>query len=55
MLFFLGSGHSLTINFRKVLTSLLWEMKKAVKTLIIFFSIKTFFNWILNECPKGTR
>ena len=20
-----------------------------------FFSIKTFFNWILNECPKGTR
>ena len=38
--------HWLRIHFRKVLTSLLWEMKKAVKTLITFFSfsIKTFFN-----------
>ena len=32
-------------------------MKKVVKTLIVFFSfpIKTFFNWILNQCPKGTH
>ena len=30
--------------------------EKTVKTLIVFFfSIKTFFNWILNQCPKGTR
>ena len=38
--------HWLRIHFRKVLTSLLWEMKKAIKTLIVFFSfsIKTFFN-----------
>ena len=44
--------HWLRIYFRKVLTSLLWEMKKAIKTLIIFFSfsIKTFFNQILNQC-----
>ena len=20
-----------------------------------FFSIKTFFNWIVNQCPKDTR
>ena len=38
--------HWLRIQFMKVLTSLLWEMKKTVKTLITFFyfSIKTFFN-----------
>ena len=30
-------GHWLTIYFKKVLTSLLWEMKKDVKTLITFF------------------
>ena len=35
----------------------LWEMKKTVKILIVYFSfpIKIFFNWILNQCPKGTR
>ena len=33
------------IHFRKVLTSLLWKMKKVVKTLITsFFLIKTLFN-----------
>ena len=34
------------------------EMKNAIKTLIVFFSsflIKTFFNYILNQCPKDTR
>jgi len=30
-------------------------MKKAVKILIIFFPIKIFFNWIINQCPKSTR
>ena len=36
----------LRIHFRKVLTSLLWKMKKTNKILItfFFFSIKTFFN-----------
>ena len=29
--------------------------KKNVKTLIFFFPIKTFLNWILNQCPKGIR
>ena len=49
-------GHSLIIYFRKILTSFLWEMKKTVKILIVFFSfsIKTFFNWIINEWHKGT-
>ena len=31
-------------------------MKKTVKILIVFFfpfPIKTFFNWSLNQCPKG--
>jgi len=38
--------HWLRIHFRKVFISLLWEIKKAIKTLIAFFSfsIKTFFN-----------
>ena len=38
--------HWLRIYFRKVFISLLWEIKKAIKTLIAFFSfsIKTFFN-----------
>ena len=38
--------HWLRIHFRKVFISLLWEIKKAIKTLIDFlpFSIKTFFN-----------
>ena len=38
--------HWLRIQFRKVLISLLWEMKRTVKILITFFSfsIKTFFN-----------
>ena len=38
-------GHWLIIHFRKDLTSILWEIKKAVKTSITFFfsfSIKTF-------------
>ena len=37
---------------KKILISLLWKMKKAVKKLIAFFSfsIKTFFNQILNQC-----
>ena len=28
-------------------------MKKVIKALIFFFSfpIKTFFNWIVNQCP----
>ena len=30
-------GHSLRIYFRKFLTSFLWEMKKTIKTLFIFF------------------
>ena len=43
--------HWLRIHFRKVLTSLLWEMKKTIKILITFFSfsIKIFFNQILNQ------
>ena len=38
--------HWLRIHFRKVFISLLWEIKKAIKTSIAFFSfsIKTFFN-----------
>ena len=41
-----AARHWLRIQFRKVLTSLLWEMKRTVKTLVTFFSfsIKTFFN-----------
>ena len=34
------------------------ENEKIVKILITFFfsfPIKTFFKWIINECPKGTR
>ena len=36
----------LRIHFKKVFISLLWEIKKAIKTLIAFlpFFIKTFFN-----------
>ena len=47
--------HWLTIYFRKVLTSFLWKMEKAIKTLIVFFSfpIKTFFKQIINHYPKG--
>ena len=34
--------------------------KKAINILTAFFishksDVKTFFNWILNQCPKGTR
>ena len=38
--------HWLRIHFRKVFILLLWEIKKAIKTLIAFlpFSIKIFFN-----------
>ena len=37
--------HWLRIHFRKVLTSLLWEMKKTIKILITFFFFfhKNFF------------
>ena len=47
----------LRIQLKEVLTLLLWEMKKVVKILIAFFSfpIKTFYNWILNQCPKDTH
>jgi len=33
------------------------ENEKVIKILIAFisFPIKTFFNWIFNQCPKGTR
>ena len=46
----------LTINFKKVLTPLLWKMEKTIKTLITFFFsflIKTFFKWIVNYYLKG--
>ena len=38
-------GHWLIIHFRKDLTSILWEIKKAVKTSITFFFFfhKNFF------------
>ena len=37
-------GKSLTIYFKKVSISLLWEMKKVIKLLInSFFLIKTIF------------
>ena len=34
--------------------------KKVINVLTAFFisyksNVKTFFNWILNECPKDTR
>ena len=34
--------------------------KKKLNVLIVFFishksDVKTFFNWILNQCPKGTH
>ena len=34
--------------------------KKTINILTAFFisyksDVKTFFNWILNQCPKGTR
>ena len=46
-------GHWLIIYFKKFLILLLWEMKNVIKALIVFFSfpIKTFFNWIVNQCP----
>ena len=36
------------------------KRKKIINVLIAFFishksDIKTFFNWILNQCPKSTR
>ena len=44
--------YQLRIHFKKVFISLLWEIKKVIKILIAFlpFSIKTFFNQILNQC-----
>ena len=41
-----AARHWLRVQFEKILTLLLWEMKRTVKTLITFFSfpIKTFFN-----------
>ena len=34
--------------------------KKTINILTAFFiflksNVKTFFNWILNQCPKGTH
>ena len=34
--------------------------KKVINILTVFFishksDVKTFFNWILNQCSKGTR
>ena len=34
--------------------------KKTINVLTAFFifhksDVKTFFNWIFNQCPKGTR
>ena len=36
------------------------KRKKTINILTVFFisyksNVKTFFNWILNQCPKGTR
>ena len=54
--YWVSLGQCLTIHFKKVLTQLLWEMKKIVKTLIAFFffsfPIKHFFKWIVNQYPK---
>ena len=42
--------------FRKVLTLLLWKMKKIGNIYIyIYIHIKTFFNWIVNQYPKDIR
>ena len=46
-------GHLLIIHFKKILTLLLWEIKKAIKILLLFFSIKIFFNWIVNYFEFG--
>ena len=49
-----------TIYFKKVLTSLLWEMEKSDKTLIAFFHfffhffIKIFFKLIVNHCLRAS-
>ena len=40
-------GHWLKIQLKKVLTSLLWEMKKVVKTLIAFFFFSNSMFWQL--------
>ena len=47
-------GHWLTIYFKKILTLLLWEIKKAVKILIAFFSflIKFSLNELLTNVLK---
>ena len=42
-----------TVLFRK-------RKKKTINVLTVFFishknDVKTFFNWILNQYPKGTR
>ena len=36
------------------------KKKKTINVLTSFFifhksDVKTFFNWTLNQCPKGTR
>ena len=36
------------------------KRKKTINVLTAFFifhksDVKTFFNWIFNQCPKGTR
>ena len=45
-------GYWLTINFRKILTLLLWRMKKSVKILIVFFSINFFLTGLLTNILK---
>ena len=47
-------GQWLIIYFKKVLTPLLWKIKKSCQNInCFFFLIKTFFIWIVNHCPKG--
>ena len=48
-------GHWLRIQLKKVLTSLLWEMKKAVKILIVFFffSHKNFLTRFLTSTLRA--
>ena len=58
----LSSAFKVLVNnqFYEIFDITFIEMKKAVKTLIVFFflisfPIKTIFNWIVNQYPKGTR
>ena len=43
-------GYWLIIYFKKILTPLLWEIKKTVKILFFFsFPIKYFYKWMVNQ------